>query len=383
MQKTLREKNGLEWLEWRGGDGVLNLELTGKGFLTDEETSSLAASFLTEEDYVLLLEESANVYRPQDEMTDLFGEDNLEDRLLLAFRKEAISLEACPPAYEGLRGAAGSSKNRGLAAGRVDPSKMSRPLERIVVMPGGNGTRFKYISEDGILSDTTEANPVLSGIVGNYGSNPRNPYCRQTSYTRDNPELFLQAMPFVQEVDRNFKQTVPSRWASQQEFMAGKNISENGWGLGDTVFTTVTVNKNFQTAVHRDAGDYGKGFGNLTVIEGGKDKYRGGHTVFPKFRVAADVRTGDFLAMDVHEWHGNTLQTSLVEGADDWERISFVCYCRVDLVRCGTREEENLKHENWKRSELGASSRHVHEIRAERLKGEEAENSVLFDLLKE
>ena len=32
----------------------------------------------------------------------------------------------------------------------------------------------------------------------------------------------------------------------------------------------------------------------------------GGYTCFPQFGIGVDVRRGDFLAMDVHEWHMTT-----------------------------------------------------------------------------
>ena len=42
----------------------------------------------------------------------------------------------------------------------------------------------------------------------------------------------------------------------------------------------------------------------LVVLE--KGNYKGGCTGFPQFGVCVDVRQGDFLGMDVHEWHCNT-----------------------------------------------------------------------------
>ena len=36
--------------------------------------------------------------------------------------------------------------------------------------------------------------------------------------------------------------------------------------IPETAFSTITINRNFRTALHRDAGDYKDGFGNLTVI---------------------------------------------------------------------------------------------------------------------
>jgi hypothetical protein len=74
--------------------------------------------------------------------------------------------------------------------------------------------------------------------------------------------------------------------------------------VADTAFSSVTINRNFQTALHMDDGDFREGYGNLSVIERGQ--YTGGATIFPRYKVGFNVRTGDFLAMDVHEWHCNT-----------------------------------------------------------------------------
>jgi hypothetical protein len=107
-----------------------------------------------------------------------------------------------------------------------------------------------------------------------------------------------------------------------------------------------------------DAGDMRKGFGNLSVIERGK--YHGGFTLFPRYKIGFDLRTGDFLAMDVHEWHCNTEMRESEEdkafnkklpvvylnntdtgtqGIDKpYSRLSFVCYLREKLIDCKASE---------------------------------------------
>ena len=39
------------------------------------------------------------------------------------------------------------------------------------------------------------------------------------------------------------------------------------FAIGNTAFSTVTINYSWRTALHKDAGDYMDGFGNLIVIE--------------------------------------------------------------------------------------------------------------------
>lgn len=134
--------------------------------------------------------------------------------------------------------------------------------------------------------------------------------------------------------------------------------------IGDTAFSSVTVNRNFQTALHQDAGDYRPGFGNLSVIERGK--YHGGYTLFPRYKIGFNIRTGDYIEMDVHDWHCNTEMYETAEdkqynktlprvyfddpstgtlGGDKlFTRISFVCYFREKLQDC--KETDTRKYYN-------------------------------------
>ena len=129
-----------------------------------------------------------------------------------------------------------------------------------------------------------------------------------------------------------------------------------------TSFSTITINRNFRTALHRDAGDYKEGFGNLTVIERGK--YHGGYTIFPQFGVAVDVRSNDFLAMDVHQWHSNTpiyetkedkafnekLEPAFKDDPEvgtvgiynKYTRLTFVCYLREKIANCPDEIDERF-----------------------------------------
>ena len=124
--------------------------------------------------------------------------------------------------------------------------------------------------------------------------------------------------------------------------------------IPDTSFSTVTINRNFRTALHRDAGDFREGFGNLTVIEQGA--YHGGYTVFPQFGLGLNLRSGDFVAMDVHQWHSNTpiyetdedkqhnetIESDFKDNPEvgtvglyqKYTRISFVCYLREKIATC-------------------------------------------------
>ena len=130
-------------------------------------------------------------------------------------------------------------------------------------------------------------------------------------------------IPLIKDIDKQYKSLFPEHYKKQRA-MANKTK----YKIPGTSFTTVTTNVNLQTGVHTDKGDYEKGFGNLVVIESGK-KYKGGFTGMPQYGVAADVRTGDFLGMDVHQLHGN----EPLDGPEgEYERLSLVCYLRERIV---------------------------------------------------
>lgn len=352
--RQVRESNGLKWEEWFDEDGVRHIELTGEGFLSEDETErKFRAEFPDETSYEILVDQDCNVYAPKEaSVFDMFSEpkteeEELEERLFLVFRKGVFSPELCEGALRGLRGAARASKNRGVAGGKVDPEKMGRPGATLI--PVGDGTRAKYITKDGIISDTVEANITMGGIAGYFPATARNPYVRKTAYTRDNWELFQESWPFLQHSAKLFAELNCPRHSATEAFIRKSDLRNKGWVVPGTPYSTITVNKNFQTACHQDKGDLKAGFENFSVLEAGPHDYRGGYTVFPQFRVAFDCRQGDWVGMDVaHYYHGNTPIESLVEGEDDWERISLVMYIREDLAKAGTQEEEAEKHRRWK-----------------------------------
>lgn len=384
----LNHKNGLGWWDWvRPEDGVRQIVLTGEGCLSDARTESIAGEFLTDSHYeVLLRPQDVDVYKPRvvGALDMLMGEvggagELSESRLLFSIRRKRFDAGLCSVARDSLRAAAAAlSRNRGAASGKVDPEKMKRDPSLVL----SRGNTSDYYTQDGLLSNTNISNPVNSGVVGYFNATSRNPYCRQTAYTRDNADKFAAAMPFLEEVNRAFRDVAPARWEAQNRYVSDETgLREKGWLLGDTVFSTVTVNKNYRTGCHRDAGDYHPGFGNLTVFEGSAHRYAGGYTVFPKFRCALDLREGDFIGMDVHEWHGNTEMTAAVPGEDDWERVSLVCYVRVGMTRCGTHEEEDRKHDEWTKTWRTAVHQHAFRLEEDQLhqEGLDYTSGVLFN----
>lgn len=159
---------------------------------------------------------------------------------------------------------------------------------------------------------------------------------RVTRFTTEFPDKWAKMVPLIQNIDKLYKKLVPGPYRFQR-----KCADETAYKIPGTAFTTITTNLNTQMGAHHDSGNLKESFGNLVVIE--KGKYEGGYTVFPQYKVAADVRTGDFLAMNIHLLHAVTAIKPKTEGA---ERLSIVCYLRQGVWEKskGTTSEDVKKN---------------------------------------
>jgi hypothetical protein len=128
-------------------------------------------------------------------------------------------------------------------------------------------------------------------------------------------------IPLIKDIDRMYRVLVPEKYAIQRA-----KANETAYKVPGTAFSTMTTNLNVCTAIHKDTGNLDESFGNLVVIEHGA--YTGGYTCYPEYRIGVDVRSGDFLAMDIHRLHGNT---PIKKQDKDAERLSLVCYLRKGI----------------------------------------------------
>jgi hypothetical protein len=296
--------------------------------MPDEQAATLAGTLLGDDAYDFLAEEDCDIYKPNGEP-------------LIKFRKKAIPLNFAKDAYVALRDAAAPTSNRGIAAGKIDEDDLAKEQRHMARAAGKvTGTRYKALKRDGTLSNTNHAKEVQSGIVGYFERNPRFPYCRTTAYSLEHPERFVAALPYIRAISDVFKRESPERYAAQRAMI---EKTHPDFYIHGTVFTTVTVNKNWQTAVHKDVGDLKEGFGVMSVLQAGH--YTGGNLVFPAFRVAVNLRSCDVLLADVHEWHGNT---PLVGEPGKYERVSCVLYYRANMFKCSSSEEELERAKNRK-----------------------------------
>lgn len=255
---------------------------------------------------------------------------------LLCVLRQAITGRAYTDAYAAIAPLARSTPqdNRGRAAGTLDVAKIETKY-RHATMGKVTANGYYRVRYDGTLSKSKYANPAQSFVAGFADPSGRFPYCRQTAYTAHHPERLRALLPCLTQISALFATHLPDRYAAQRAMC---EATTPDFVIPGTVFTTLTVNRNWQTALHQDAGDLKAGFGVMLCLRAGT--YTGGVYVMPQYRIAVDLRAGDVLLSDVHEWHGNT---PLVGDASRYERLTMVCYYRAKMIQCGTMAEELAK----------------------------------------
>ena len=262
---------------------------------------------------------------------DVYGIVDGKQKLLAKFRKNVIPKYLTELALKNLKEPAKAyHDNRGSAAGKLDFKKVPQYVKRDKVEKiSAFRVHGYYSNTTGKFVNISLGNSAQSNIIGYYDKADRNINaekipCRLTSFNAKEPEKFKEVVPFLSKCDNIFKNLVPDSHKKQYDV-----AHETDFVIADTAFSTITINYNWRTALHKDAGDFKEGFGNLIVCEEGD--YKGGYTGFPQYGVCFDVRNGDFLAMDVHEWHSNT---EIKKKSKDYTRLSIVCYLRKNMVKC-------------------------------------------------
>lgn len=296
--------------------------------ISDCEFYKKEGLFFNETDFDTIITEDCNVYRKEKE----------KEILLLSFRKNVLSKKKCSAAYHSLKEyAKRKHNNRGSAAGLLNKDKLPNYVKKVT-----RETKFRtyYIGKDNKERKDHISNYVQSGIIGYFDRYDRNQLrkdkvkpsipCRTTKFTKEEVEKWNTCLPLIKEINKHFKKQIPKRHRIQ---LTRAKLTKD-FQILNTAFSTITINLNYRTALHKDKGDFEEGFGNLIVLEGdkcGDDKkcYKGGYLGFPQYGVCVDVRQGDFLAMDVHQFHCNTEMIG-----ENCSRLSLVCYLRKNMIKC-------------------------------------------------
>lgn len=268
--------------------------------LTDEEGSQLEGKFLGEE----YIKHPIINY-------DCDGYD-MQGNMLFRFRKNVIPIELLKQGVDNFKHSVELTESRGKTSGYSG----------------------KRIRKDGTKSNITVGNKVYSGNVGYMNASPIMPYCRMTNFGRDHFDKFQAGIPFVQAIDKLYADLCPEHYKIQKMYAEGTNGS---YVIADTSFTTITVNRSFRTACHKDSGDLEAGFGNLIAYREGN--WEGSYFMLPEFGVGIDIQNGDALFVDVHRWHCNTDYKNFHPEKGD-VRYSFVLYYREQMINCDSPSKE-------------------------------------------
>lgn len=272
--------------------------ITLKRVYTDAQAEKkFHKKFLTDNDYNQVITEDCDAY-------------NSQGNLLFKFRKGVIPFDTLKLGYESFKDSIERTEGRGSAS----------------------GSSHKRILKDGTVSKITIGNYVESGNVGFMDAAAMVPYCRKTAFAKQYFDKFQEGIPFVKKIDQLYEQLCPTHYLRQMEIARATN---RNYVIDSTSFTTITVNKNFTTAVHKDTGDFQQGFGNLCVYREGH--FEGSYFCLPEYAVAIDMQNTDMLFVDVHRWHGNT---PFRNQSPDYLRISFVMYYRENMITCKSPSEE-------------------------------------------
>jgi len=184
------------------------------------------------------------------------------------------------------------------------------------------GTANGMTSRDKNNNNFNKTIPVNSSIIGYIDSTNHKKPCRLTSYSSNYFEKYNKGLSFIERINECYKESAPTEYNKQFE----ESLKIQKYIIPNTVFTTVTINYNFRTALHKDKGDFKDGFGNLVVCS---SNISGGLLLFPRYKLAIELFNGDFLSMNVHEWHCNSTINS-----NNGYRLSFVSYLRQNMVKC-------------------------------------------------
>ena len=312
------------------------MKIIAKEKLSDAWLKSIVGSYLDDSSYDLLISDNCDCYRE-------------DGTILFKFRKSLLMKNEQEVGLLAFKNMARASRGRGAAAGPIDPDSVYWK-KRDITQISKNRTSAKY-SIDGKDSKMSVQNEVASNAIGYWSdtlSLGKKLPCRLTHHSRNDLLLLEDGQNVIQKISNSYQNLNPEMYEKQMK----QSMLQPDMVIGDTPFSTVTVNRNFRTAVHRDAGDFG--FGNLSVLEYGH--YHGGYFVIPKYKIAIDMRSGDHLCVDVHELHANTklyetdedkikndllpkifndnLEVGILGLEHNFTRISLVCYLRDALKKC-------------------------------------------------
>tara|TARA_R110002051_G_scaffold169520_1_gene240131 strand:+ start:1043 stop:1948 length:906 start_codon:yes stop_codon:yes gene_type:complete len=263
--------------------------------------------------------------------------------ILFIFKKNVIPQEHRKLYLNLTRGCAkAKTKNRGAGAGIVDIKKFPPQAVSLCNIRGEElknkdvlSVYFKY--ENGEIAKRCQSNMVRCGVAGYFDKTADLP-CRMVGWSQRNLEKHKGLIPLCKTISDNFKTMCPSIWEYQRAY--GEDNAD--FLFEGSIFSTLTLNYDFRTACHKDKGDLVNSLSTLTILEDEKDNYDGFYLGLPEYQICFDIRDGDCLIFDAHEYHCNTeynvksdkLPIDTMTNKPFAGRLAIVAYLRNGINLC-------------------------------------------------
>lgn len=217
---------------------------------------------------------------------------------------------------------------------------------------------FAKESYKDFVSIQTRANKVYSNILGFMDRTARNPFGRLTATTQKKIDQFVAHKALYQQAADLYRDTMPEEWNYIHNVLA--NVEDEEYTLlGTNTFSTITVNHNFATYWHLDGKNNPRGVAVLTNITNESEdgeKYDGQYFVMGEFRLAFNLRHGDFFVGDnCNRVHG---QTEIVDKSGDSESVVLVFYARDGVAKLDRYTDECCRKDFLAHSQANYADRY-------------------------
>ena len=279
-------------------------------------------------------------YKIVEQNTDLY--DGVTGKLVCKFRKNRINdkniindfIESNRPLFNRYK------ETRGAAAGEIDKNKLRHTVKG-TFRASNNNYRTGYIKQDGTKSRTTICNLSKSNTIG-YLDTAKRAGCisgtHLSRYNLDYPDRYEKSIPLIEKISNEVEQI------DKSVFINNLEILNPEYKIGNSCFSTVTINSSWQSACHRDANNGSDSLAAMLVLTDPKNDnhYIGGYFLLPEFKMAFNVRHGDVIICDTQKYlHCNSplepSEPNKIVGnytaqviSNNWylNRLSVVCYLK-------------------------------------------------------
>ena len=302
--------------------------------ISDEELKQVKGEFLDDGYVIHHVTSDCDIY------------DMDTKKFICSFRKKR--LKTSQYAWDNYKHLSVAARGRGASAGPIDPTSQYWKKRQLIKTKGYSTS---YLVK-GKPSKMRVNNQVSSTPIGFFDATKGlgiDKPCRLSYHTTQNLEKYEGGKPYIADLDRWYNKIRPDEYKNQLD----RALLQPNYRIDNTAYSTITINRNFRTAVHKDSGDFG-GIATLSCLEYGE--YNGGLFMLPAYGIGIDLRQDDILIADVHNYHCNSEiwttseqdkkndilpkvfkanpEVGTIGCYEDYARITFVSYLREKLINC-------------------------------------------------